>query len=379
MILLKGEKIKIMKKIAVLCSGGVDSSVALHYLATQGYAVEAFYLKIWLEDELSYLGSCPWEEDFSYVSQTAKSLGVKVHQAPFQKEYWNSVVTKSIEMIKKGMTPNPDIFCNSMIKFGAFYNFFKNDFDYFATGHYAALKSTTDWTYLMLGNDKVKDQSYFLSGVAHECFNRVVFPLQFFENKAKVREYAEKHSLPSAKRKDSQGICFLGKIPFYDFLAYHCGKKKGLLIEYESNKVVGSHDGFWFFTIGQRQGIGLSGGPWYVVEKNSLENEVYISKKKSEYNDFFVPFQIEVHSINWLIPHYEYPSTESQLRVKLRHGEKMNTMRINFIYQNHDSLIGEILFPDQGIASGQVIVFYSDEGVVLGSGIMQRITKKVKI
>jgi tRNA-specific 2-thiouridylase len=363
------------KKVAVLCSGGVDSSVALASLVHEGYDVTAFYLKIWLEDELSYLSDCPWQEDIDYIKKTASLLGVSYEIIPFQKEYHERVVTKAVAMIKEGFTPNPDIFCNTMIKFGVFYDLFASQFDYIATGHYAKVSydATLDWYFLEETADRVKDQTYFLSYINAHLFRKVLFPLGDFSDKSAVREYAQKVGLPSACRPDSQGICFLGKIPFKDFIAHHCGIQKGPLINYDTGRVEGEHNGFWFFTIGQRQGIGLSGGPWYVVGKEDKKNIVYISNKKEATTlpqDLFVC----ARSSNILVPRDLCADflRRDGARAKVRHGKEYLAFSLQKIEDKGDTFDIEIIVQGVfgGLADGQIITFYSKEGFVIAAGII---------
>ncbi len=358
------------KKVALLCSGGVDSSVVLHYLKNNfDYDIVVFYLKIWLEDELTYLGECPWEEDVSYITKTCQILGVRFEQVPLQKEYWNLVVQKSIQMIKSGYTPNPDIFCNSMVKFGAFHDLYGFEFDFLCTGHYAHIEEERGWRYLTHTGDPIKDQTYFLNYTPYEKIKKSLFPLGLFSNKEEVRAYAYKHNLPSALKKDSQGICFLGKIPFVDFIAHHCGIYKGPLIEYETNTIKGEHNGFWFFTIGQRQGIGLAGGPWYVIAKDHQENKVYISKKspKEHITNYNI---VAVHDINYLVPELEYLSKGTIYKIKIRHGREFNECLIVELDNSKKNVVVKILHPDQGVASGQFMVFYDDKKRCIGGGII---------
>lgn len=360
------------KKIAVLCSGGVDSSVALHLLYQENkYDISVFYLKIWLEDELSYMSSCPWEEDLKFIKNLCKMLHLPLEIIPLQQEYWDLVVSQSIQMIKSGLTPNPDIFCNSMIKFGAFFDYIKkSDATYYiATGHYAKNKYIDNWNYIMHTNDHIKDQTYFLSYTPYEKLKSVIFPLGSFHNKMEVRKYAEKWGLPSAKRKDSQGICFLGKIPFDQFILHHCGQKKGLFLEFETKKIMGEHNGFWFFTIGQRQGIGLHTGPWYVIDKNIEQNIVYISKKTPRALNIYENTTITISNINFLVPFNKKMIQNKNYKIKIRHGQYFNEATI-LNYNDSKTVTIKVLFPDQGIAPGQILVFYDDEYICLGSGII---------
>lgn len=358
-----------MNKVAVLCSGGVDSSVALALLKELNYDITVFYLKIWLEDELSYLGNCPWQEDVNYVRQTCEFLGVNFEQVSLQRDYWNKVVYQSIELIKNGYTPNPDVFCNQVIKFGVFNDNYGKNFDKIATGHYAARENVDNWSYLKMVLDEIKDQTYFLAYTPYHQLEKVIFPLQIFKNKQEVRDYAIKLNLPSAHRKDSQGICFLGKIPFFDFIKYHCGEKEGLLVNYETGKIEGKHRGFWFYTIGQRQGIGLSGGPWYVISKNHYDNIIYISTKNPKIFYSQKKIKIKINAINYLVPNKEYLKVGIVYNVKLRHGKDFNQAEVFKIYDNYIEII--LKNNDQGIADGQFMVFYDQLNRCIGSGIME--------
>ncbi len=350
-------------KIAVLVSGGVDSSVALALLKHQGHELEAFYLKIWLEDELSYLGNCPWTEDLKYAQGVCDQLGIPLHVIPLQKEYHELVVAYAIDQVRHGRTPSPDLLCNEQIKFGCFYQSIDSSFEKVATGHYAQLEERDGLVHLMTAKDPIKDQTYFLSRLSQEQLRRALFPIGHLM-KSEVRELAQRFDLPTKARKDSQGICFLGKIHFGDFIKHHLGTKFGDLIEFESGEKIGTHEGFWFYTIGQRKGIGLSGGPWYVVAKDTGKNIVYISNKYHEPDK--VRNQFDVASFNWTTG---IAPTKYDLKVKVRHGEYFYNASIIFSENKvkaHVALDG----CDQGIASGQFAVFYH-ENECLGSGVIE--------
>ena len=205
------------EEVAVLLSGGVDSSVALHLLQQQGYKPHAFYLKIWLEDELAHLNQCPWEEDWSFASAVCRQAGnVPLEALPLQKEYWAQVVAHTIQEAKEGRTPNPDILCNSLVKFGVFYDVMGRRYPKVATGHYARAvpaaggKEGEGLVRLMRSPDRIKDQTYFLSRLTQEQLARATFPIGGYE-KHQIRAMAERLDLPTKTRKDSQGICFLGE------------------------------------------------------------------------------------------------------------------------------------------------------------------------
>ncbi len=348
--------------IAVLVSGGVDSSVALRLLKAEGHRLTAFYLKIWLEDELSSLGECPWEDDLAFVRAVCEEAGVPLQIVPFQKEYWERVVGYVIEEVKSGRTPNPDMLCNARIKFGAFYDAFGKDFDKVATGHYAQTEEAAKQVLLRMSPDRIKDQTYFLSQLSQEQLSKALFPIGSFE-KERVRELAAEFHLPNATRKDSQGICFLGKIPFDKFLEHHLGKRPGKLIEYETKQVLGEHNGFWYFTVGQRKGIGLSGGPWFVVAKNPDTNEVFISH--SDHRDLLARDTFTVGGLNWVSG--EKP-IKTILSVKVRHGAKQYPAMIEFL--ENGRLKVSLQEKDQGLAAGQFAVFY-DGAYCLGGGVIE--------
>lgn len=350
--------------IAVLVSGGVDSSVALTQLVKQGHTVSAFYLKIWLEDELAHLGDCPWQEDITYAQAVCNQAGVKFEIIPLQQEYWNNVVLYAIELIKAGQTPNPDMLCNQKIKFGAFLDKVSSHFDKVATGHYAQLIQHQNYVQLATSPDPVKDQTYFLSQLKQHQLQRAAFPIGHL-TKQEVRALAHEYKLATKDRKDSQGICFLGKIKFDEFVRHHLGEKVGKLVEYETGKTVGTHKGFWFYTIGQRQGIGLSGGPWYVVAKNIHENIVLISRTyyEPDKNRSCVP----VTNFNWIIGQ---PPTTQDLLVKLRHGPTYTPAHLK-ITNNHGVI--QLLARDQGIAPGQFAAFY-EKNICHGSALISEST-----
>ena len=353
-------------KIALLLSGGVDSSVALKLLKDQGHQVTAFYLKIWLEDELSYLGDCPWETDLSYARSVCEQLGVPLEVISLQKEYHEQVVQYAIEEIKVGRTPNPDIICNNRIKFAMFLNVIDNSYEKIATGHYAQIKERNGRYQIVSAPDPVKDQSYFLSHLSQDQLKKALFPIGHLA-KEKVRELAASFDLPTKDRKDSQGICFLGKLKFRDFLKHYLGEKSGRMIEVETGDTVGRHDGFWFYTIGQRQGLRLAGGPWYVVDKDPTQNIIYISRNyytDDKQRDTFV-----VDRCNWFVAAPDKPCT---LSVKTRHGPKKRPATVT--PGENGTMLVKLHERDQGISSGQFAVFYDGDSC-LGGGVMSRIVQ----
>ena len=331
--------------------------MALRLLKEEGHELTAFYLKIWLEDELSYLGECPWEEDLEYVRKTCEEIDVPLEVVPMQQEYWDRVVSYTIAEAKAGRTPNPDIFCNQQVKFGAFYEKVDASFEKVATGHYARVEEVGANFLLKTAPDPVKDQTYFLAHLNQKQLSRALFPIGKYSKK-EVRELAEKFDLPNKNRKDSQGICFLGKIPFREFLKHHLDEMPGDFINVDTGEKVGEHLGFWFYTIGQRQGLGLSGGPWFVVKKDIEKNIVYLANGYAPEAVYQTEFEVE--NLHWI----GQACKGGDLRVKIRHGAACHPCTLEVNGEKGKVVLGEKV---HGVASGQFAVFYHED-VCLGCG-----------
>ncbi len=323
-------------------------------------SLEAFYLKIWLEDDLAFLGDCPWEADLELVRRICDDAGIALHVIPFQQQYYERVVDHAIAELKAGRTPSPDILCNSEIKFGAFYDEIDGAFDRVVTGHYAGVEEKDGVFLLKRARDGVKDQTYFLSHLNQAQLSRAHFPLGVYV-KSDVRRLARELDLPNQGRKDSQGLCFLGKIKYNEFVKCHLGKRPGRIVEIETGKTLGDHDGYWFFTVGQRRGIGLAGGPWYVVDK-VVEDDVVLVSHQDGYRDrarrTFV-----VTNVHWIAGE---PADE-RLTVKVRHGPV--AVGCTCTAADGGRYQVQLDMPDTGIAAGQSAVFY-DGDYCLGRGII---------
>lgn len=347
---------------AVLVSGGVDSSVALRLLLDEGVDIAAYYLKVWLEDEVQgFAGDCPWEEDLHFVRTTCDALDVPLHIVPLQAEYLDRIVDHVLSELRAGRTPSPDVFCNRRIKFGAFVDHVGGDADMVASGHYARLEQDPQGgVRLLRGVDPVKDQTYFLSQMTQGQLQRARFPIGHLP-KAEVRALAERFQLPSRQRKDSQGICFLGKIDYRQFIEFHLGQREGDIVDDDTGETLGRHQGYWFFTIGQRFGLGLSGGPWYVVGKDIDDNRLLVAHGRRHGERARREFTAT--DANWIgaAPQHE------RLQVKLRHGP--HTIGCDVVLSD-DLCHVNLHEPDAGIASGQHAVFY-DGDVCLGGAIIQ--------
>jgi tRNA (5-methylaminomethyl-2-thiouridylate)-methyltransferase len=352
-------------RYALLLSGGVDSSTALAELARAGHHVTAYYLKVWLEDELDYLGACPWEEDLSFARAVCEMFDVSLVVVPLQLEYHERVVQYTLSELAAGRTPSPDIFCNERIKFGAFIDYLRHeepDNDVLiATGHYAQIVHHRDHAALLRSPDPVKDQSYFLAHLGQEQLQRIAFPIGGFA-KDDVRRRAHEYRLPNRDRPDSQGICFLGKIRYPDFVRHYLGEKPGAIVELESGRVLGEHPGFWFYTIGQRTGLGLGGGPWYVVRKDTSDNVVFVSHSNSVASRARREFLVRDLSWTWK------PPQTSRLTLKIRHGPALIDASIR--RPDEQTIHVTMDRADRGVAPGQFAVFY-DGPACLGCGKIQ--------
>ena len=357
--------------IAALASGGVDSSVSIHLLCEQGLKPDLFYIKIGMEG-FDKDFSCSQEEDLEVVSWIAKQYGLHLEVVDLQQEYWNNVVAYTLDKVRKGLTPNPDVMCNRLIKFGAFNEKVGVHYDKIMTGHYATIVGKDNLLWLGTGVDLVKDQTDFLAQIDSWQLNKAIFPIGDLP-KSEVRRIAAEHRLVSATRKDSQGICFLGKINYNDFIEKYLGTKEGNLVEYETNKVMGKHKGFWFHTIGQRKGIGLSGGPWYVCKKDMENNIVYITRNpniedlfRDEYANRIVTINLGKH-IHWITKNpFGEADASFDITFKIRHQPYF--LHGSICHKNDNWFIvprDEVI----GIAPGQFCVIYDNESkICFGSG-----------
>jgi len=348
--------------IATLLSGGVDSSVVVHLLKEAGYTPTLFYIKIGMDDD--ELLHCSSEEDIEMASLIARKYGCKLEIIDLHKDYWDNVVSYTIDKVKLGLTPNPDVMCNKLIKFGVFEQRVGKDFDKTATGHYANTIEENGKVYLATAKDPVKDQTDFLAQIDSLQVSKLMFPIGNLM-KNEVREIALKAELPSAKRQDSQGICFLGKVNYNDFIRRYLGEKVGPIVELETGKVLGKHNGYWFHTVGQRKGLGLSGGPWYVIKKDIAANIVYASKGfevETQYGNEFSMRDFHFIANN----PWQNSSNEIDITFKIRHTPDFTPGKIVL---SSDGVHLRSTQRLQGIAPGQFGVIYDAESrICIGSG-----------
>ncbi len=359
------------KRVLLALSGGVDSAVAALELVEAGFEVAAVYMKNWVHEE-DVFGECPWEADIRDAEAVAQSLSIPFRVLNFMEDYRSRIVDYLIDGYARGLTPNPDVMCNREMKFGVLLDWaLENGFDAVATGHYCRVR-TGDPTQplgapqeLLCGVDPNKDQSYFLSMMTQRQLAHAFFPIGHL-NKPQVRERALKAGLPNAAKKDSQGICFIGKVRMNDFLEQFISDNPGDIIN-ESGKVLGRHRGLHRYTLGQRRGIGLPSNSdfdhYVVIAKELRENRLVVAFERTRPAALWQS-SIALHNINWLIPNP--PTTPTSLLCRVRYRDPS----IPAVFRPSSPTSGTLLFQEdqRGLASGQVCALYHGEQV-LGGGI----------
>ncbi len=338
-------------RVYVGMSGGVDSSLTAALLVEQGYDVTGVYMKNWTQDLPGM--KCPWADDLADAKRVAVQLGIDFKVFDFEKEYKHKVVDYMIEEYKRGRTPNPDIMCNQEVKFKLFLETALEDgADMIATGHYARVENGV----LKQAADTNKDQTYFLYRVSGAALLNTLFPLGEY-TKPEVREMAKERGLFTASKKDSQGICFVGKVGIRDFLSEYVEQKPGDIIDKTTGAKLGRHDGAIFYTLGQRHGLDVGGGlPYYVVGKDMDKNEVYVT---TDLNDETLwKSEIELQEVHWI---NDQPA-DGPYTIRVRHRAKLVEAMLSGSHLQLNN-------PERAVTAGQSVVIYDGDSC-LGGGIV---------
>jgi len=353
------------KRIAVLLSGGVDSSVVVYEFARLGLHPDCFYIHIGPEEDQSGSGGkeewdCSSEEDLEMATAVAHKYGCRLEVVDCHREYWDRVTRYTMEKVKAGFTPNPDVMCNRLVKFGAFDEKRGQEYDLIATGHYAQTEWIDGMKWLTTSPDPVKDQTDFLAQIYDWQLRKALFPIGHYM-KEEVREIAEREHLVNAKRKDSQGICFLGKISYNEYVRRYLGENPGDVIELETGRRIGEHKGLWFHTIGQRKGLGFGEGPWFVIKKDVPRNILYVSHGYDPQNAYKKDFMI--HDLHLLTA----PIDSERVTFKIRHTPDYHPAILEKVGEKQYLVHSE--HPIHGVAPGQFCVVYDqDHHRCFGSG-----------
>lgn len=338
------------KRIAVLLSGGVDSSVVVHEFATMGLSPDCFYIKIGPEESEEW--DCSSEEDFEMATAVANRYGCKLQLVDCHKEYWEKVTKYTMDKVRAGFTPNPDVMCNRLIKFGAFDEKIGYQYDLIATGHYAQTEWIDGKKWLTTSPDPVKDQTDFLAQIYDWQLKKAIFPIGHY-TKNEVRQIAEREHLVNAKRKDSQGICFLGKINYNDYIKRYLGENPGDVVDVSTGKILGKHKGLWFHTIGQRHGLGFGGGPWNVVRKDIDNNILYVANGYEPHQAWRKEFSMKDF-------HYlTVKELPENVTFKIRHTPEFHKATLRLLGDDTYGIFAEDMI--QGVAPGQFCVIYDAE------------------
>lgn len=392
-------------KVVVALSGGVDSSVAAFLLKEQGYDLIGLFMKNWHDESVTISDECPWLEDSNDAMLVAEKLNIPFQVVDLSKDYKEKIIDYMFEEYSKGNTPNPDILCNREIKFDVFMDIALSlGADYVATGHYSRIKinniggNKTIYE-LHSGRDQTKDQSYFLCQLNQQQLNKILFPIGGLM-KTEVREIAKKNKLVTAEKKDSQGLCFVGKVSLPDFLQQKLKKKKGNVIEILSDsklydktsnfinenermtslsdqivyslsdgKIIGNHNGAHYYTIGQRKGLAIGGykNPLFVISTNTETNEIFVGEGKNHPGLNKKALKVKFSELNWVNDDFNFENLRDlKLKARIRYRQKLQKISIHkhldFLYVEFDDF-------QSAITQGQFLAIY-DNSQLIASGVI---------
>ena len=392
-------------KVVVALSGGVDSSVAAFLLKEQGYDLIGLFMKNWHDESVTISDECPWLEDSNDAMLVAEKLNIPFQVVDLSKDYKEKIIDYMFEEYSKGNTPNPDILCNREIKFDVFMDIALSlGADYVATGHYSRIKinniggNKTIYE-LHSGRDQTKDQSYFLCQLNQQQLNKILFPIGGLM-KTEVREIAKKNKLVTAEKKDSQGLCFVGKVSLPDFLQQKLKKKKGNVIEILSDsklydktsnfinenermkslsdqisyslsdgKIIGNHNGAHYYTIGQRKGLAIGGykNPLFVISTNTQTNEIFVGEGKNHPGLKKKALKVKLSQLNWVNDDFNFENLgDLKLKARIRYRQKLQKISIHkhldFLYVEFDDF-------QSAITQGQFLAIY-DNSQLIASGVI---------
>lgn len=381
-------------KVVVGLSGGVDSSVAAYLLKEQGYDVIGMFMRNYHDTTGTLSGDCPWEDDRMFAQLVAKKLDIEFHYIDLSEDYGKRVVDYMFAEYGKGRTPNPDVLCNREIKFDAFAKAaFKLGAEYVATGHYCRQQSIDGEVRLLSGVDKNKDQSYFLCQVTQQQMSKALFPIGHLQ-KSEVRKIAEEQGLATAKRKDSQGICFVGKVDLPVFLQQKLKSKEGEIVEIDNawsgynvecnkyepfnyqksdGKVVGKHHGAQYFTIGQRKGLGVGGKvePLFVIAVDVDANIVYVGMGDAHKGLYRSGLKVENEELSFVRNSQKMSVGDSKrFKIRIRYRQPLQDGVVTI---KEDGAYVDFDVPQRGVSAGQFAAWYDLQGdEMIGSGVISK-------
>lgn len=379
-----------MARVVVGLSGGVDSSVAAYLLQQEGHEVIGVFMKNWHDTDVTISEECPWEEDSKDALLVADKLGIPFHTIDFSEEYYERIVSYMFREYESGRTPNPDVLCNREIKFDSFLKHaVKLGADYVATGHYCRKRETESGFELLAGKDGNKDQSYFLCQISQDQLAKALFPIGELE-KPEVRRIAKEQDLVTADKRDSQGLCFIGKVKLPDFLKQQLKEKKGNVVEImrdwsgfenklgttEENsfsetdgKLIGEHIGAHFYTIGQRKGLNIGGyvNPLFIIQTNTETNTVYVGEGEDHQGLSRPGLLIQEEDIHWVkdADKMEVGASKS-FEVRIRYRQPLFGATL---IKLESGLKIKFDSPQKAVAKGQFAAWYEGD-VLVGSGVI---------